>query len=95
MDSQSPIEFDKDNAISIAMQILREPGDFIGFIGANDKVLQFIYEDNGEIWVEHPSPRDGGSFGKYISVNDLEPTLINLPENLHKMCIPNLEFRGW
>ncbi|ODB99029.1 hypothetical protein A3197_16685 [Candidatus Thiodiazotropha endoloripes] len=87
--------FDKDTAISVAMQILREPGDFIGFIGTNEKVLQFYYEDDGRIWVEHPSQKDGGSFGKYIPVQELEPILINLPEKFHKMCIPNLEFRSW
>ena len=95
VDSNEPMEFDKDTAVSVAMQILRDPGDFIGFVGTNDKVLQFYYEDSGEIWVEHPSQRDGGSFGKYISLNDLESVLINLPEKFHKMCIPSLEFRSW
>lgn len=95
VDSAEPIEFDKDTVIGLAMQILREPGDFIGFIGSNDKVLQFYYEESGEIWVEHPSQRDGGSFGKYISLSDLEPLLIKLPEKFHKMCIPGLEFRSW
>ncbi len=95
VDGDEPVEFDKDTAISVAMQILREPGDFIGFVGSNDKVLQFYYEESGEIWVEHPSQIDGGSFGKMISLFELESVLVNLPEKFHKMCIPDLEFRSW
>lgn len=93
--SADPVSFDRDTAIDVALQILRTPGDFIGFIDSSERVIQFCFEEPGDIWVEHPSPRDGGSFGKRIAFADLEPLLINLPEKFHKMCMPGLEFRAW
>ena len=95
MPSSEPASFDKDTAVSVALQILRDPGDFIGFIDGNERVLQFYLQESGEVWVEHPSPKDGGSFGKLIPLSELESVLVNLPAKLHKMCLPGLEFRSW
>ena len=39
MPSSEPASFDKDTAVSVALQILRDPGDFIGFIDGNERVL--------------------------------------------------------
>ena len=93
--SSEPVSFDKDAVIDVALQILRAPGDFIGFIDSSDRVIQFYFEESGEIWVEHPSPKDGGSFGKVVLFSDLEPLLKDLPCKFHKMCLPGLEFRAW
>jgi len=93
--SSSPVLFDKDTAISVAMQILREPHDFIGFIDQDENVLQFYYEQTGDIWVEHPSQTDKGSYGKLIHIDEVESLLISLPEQFSKTCIPDLKFQAW
>ena len=93
--SSSPVVIDKDTAVDVALQVLRMPGDFIGFIDDSERVLQFRFEETEEVWVEHPSPIDGGSFGKNIAYIELEHHIINLPVKFHKMCIPGLEFQSW
>ena len=93
--SSDPIVFDKDTAVDVALQVLRKPGDFIGFIDSSERVLQFRFDESEQIWVEHPSPKDGGSFGKYIPYIELEQHIINLPDKLHKMCLPGMEFQSW
>ncbi|UAB68713.1 hypothetical protein INR79_09120 [Vibrio sp. SCSIO 43132] len=93
--SSNPIVIDKYTAVSVALQILREPDDFIGFIDSNERVLQVRFEESEQLWVEHPSPKHGGSFGKFIPYSELEALVINLPEKLHKMCLPGLVFQSW
>lgn len=93
--SSDPVVFDLDTAVDIALQVLRKPGDFIGFVDSNNRVLQFRFDESEQVWVEHPSPKDGGSFGKFVSYPEVEKLIKNLPEKLHKMCLPDLEFQSW
>ena len=39
--SSNPVELDRDSVISVALQVLREPSDFIGFIDAYGTTIQF------------------------------------------------------
>ncbi len=93
--SSSPVTFDKDTAISVAQQILREPKDFIGFTDFYGTTIQFHFDESGEIWVEIPFPQKGGSYGKHISLYDVENFIKELPETFTKECIPNGRFEAW
>ena len=93
--SSNPLNIDLVNAVGVALQILRKPGDFIGFVDSSNRVLQFRFDESEQVWAEHPSPKDGGSFGKFISYPEVEKLIINLPEKLDKTCLPDLDFQSW
>jgi hypothetical protein len=93
--SSDPVVFDLESAVDIAHQVLLMPGDFIGFVDSSNRVLQFRFDESEQVWVEHPSPKDAGSFGKFISYPEVETLIKNLPEKLHKTCLPGLEFLSW
>ena len=95
MPSSNPVALDKESAISMALQVLREPNDFIGFVDAYGTTIQFYCDDSGEIWVEIPYPSEHGSYGKHISLEEVEYFVQELPDIFTDECIPDGEFVAW
>ena len=93
--SSDPIVLDKDTAIGVAQQVLREPNDFIGFIDSSGTTIQFYCDESGEIWVEIPNPDEHGSYGKHISRNEVELFIKELPETFTNESIPDGKFEAW
>ena len=93
--SSDPVVLDRDTAIDVAQQVLREPRDFIGFIDEKGNTIQFYYDESGEILVEHPDSSKAGSYGKCILLSDVENVVKSLPEYFSKECISGLKFKAW
>lgn len=95
MPSSNPVMIDKEKAVRVVQEILREPGDFIGFVDSSGMIIEFNYDESGEVWVEIPYPDEKRSYGKLISKNDLESFIEKLPKDFTKKCIPGAEIREW
>lgn len=93
--STKPIELEKDTAIDVAMQILKEPNDFIGFVDQSGTTIQLYYDESEKIWVEIPYPEKRGSYGMHISISEVELFVKGLPSRYSNDCIPNGKFEEW
>jgi len=76
VESQTPLLTDRDTMISVALQTLRDEGDFFGIIDESNTTLQFMVQSNSEILIDIPMPAKGGSYNSIISPAELENTLL-------------------
>jgi len=95
VDSNAPYVTDRDTMISMAQQILREDGDFFGITDDNEVTLQFMVENGNKIWMEIPSPADGGSYGKQINASDLEAALLSIDQPFEPDKMAEFTFQKW
>lgn len=93
--ASEPVHLDRDTAVSVAMQVLRDPHDFIGFVDEAGETIQFYYDECGEIWMEFPCPSEGGSYGRHISLEEVEAAVRDLPTRFTKTSIANSRFEKW
>lgn len=93
--SSRPISIDRDKAIDLAKAMLKAPTDFVGFVDENGSTLQLIVEKSGSVWMEVPAPVEGGSYGKSITMHELDSAIGSMPMEFGVGCIPGMEFRPW
>ena len=95
VDAENAIEVDRDTLINIAMQILREEGDFIGVTSNFGCTLQFMVSGSGSLTMEIPSPENKESYAKEIHVSEIEDVLIPLKEDFCKESFSGMNFVSW
>ena len=85
VNSESPIDLDRNSVVNVAQQILRDPSDFFGLIDTDGKTLQFYYEESGKILMEMPCPERRVSLGRHISITDLGPRCSRFLSGFHRI----------
>lgn len=70
--------------------------NFIGFIDEAETTLQFYVDGIDDIWVEIPIVEKNGSYGKSISMVEMQSIIKNLePPFLDYKTKLELSFKGW
>lgn len=92
--SEDPIPTTLDKAKAILPEALVEEGDFFGLVDDEDTVLQFLKEHGG-VWMEVPSPNDGGSYGKRITLEEAIRAIDELGETIERVYMDGLVFEKW
>jgi len=75
---------------------LRSEDDYLGIIDGNENLLQILYEPGAErFWVELPLDAARASYGRYVTLAELEELILNLPQVFDRVHIPGLEYKPW
>lgn len=92
------------SAIEMSIKAIREQllgrlasaDDFLGLIDDRDNVLQILFEPSGKrFWVELPVDAARASYGRYMSLTELEELILSLPRIFDRSQIPDLEYKPW
>ncbi|MEA3275976.1 MAG: hypothetical protein U9Q81_11930 [Pseudomonadota bacterium] len=94
--SASPVQM---SAKAIREQLLHRfhsEDDYLGIIDDQDNTLQILCEPGEDrYWVELPMEKARASYGRYMSLADLEELMLSLPQVLDRSHIPDMEYRPW
>lgn len=75
---------------------LQSEDDYLGILDAEDQVLQILAEPGGErYWVEIPLDAAKASYGRHMSLAELNDLLAVLPNRFDQEQIPGLSYRPW
>jgi hypothetical protein len=70
--------------------------DFLGILDAHDNLLQILCEPGGQrFWVELPVDAAKASYGRYMSMPELNELIDGLPQLFDREHIPGLQYRPW
>lgn len=87
------------SARSIREQLLprlQTEDDYLGIIDTQDNVLQILCEPaSSRYWVELPLDAAKASYGRHMSLDELQDLMRQLPEVFDLREIPGLEYRPW
>lgn len=75
---------------------LNEDGDFFGLVDTQRTCLQIAYEsEEDKYWFEVPRPDIGGSYGKYLYLEEALEVLNSLPMHFPTEGLVGSEFVAW
>jgi len=75
---------------------LRSEDDYLGIIDGNENLLQILCERGAErFWVELPLDAARASYGRYVTLPELEELILNLPQVFDRGHFPGLEYKPW
>ena len=75
---------------------LRSEDDYLGIIDEQDNVLQILCEPQANrYWVELPMEAARASYGRFMSLAELEALVMSLPRIFDRSHIPDLEYKLW
>jgi len=94
VESTDAYEIELDWARNIVFDILRDDGDFFGLTDDAGVTIQFMREQD-RVWMEIPSPKDRGSFGRHIDILEVGSAITSLPANLSPREMDGFEFQPW
>ena len=94
--STSPVEMSVKSIREELLPRLHCEDDYLGIMDARDNVLQ-ILRDSGQdrYWVELPLEAARASYGRYMSISEVEELILDMPRVLDRSRIPGLEYRPW
>jgi hypothetical protein len=75
--------------------VLHMPDNFLGIVDKYENTLQFAVNKDRSIHIEIPSPKELGSYGKEISLEEALNTVRNLGEIITCETIGGLKFQKW
>ena len=81
--SDEAVAYPLDTIIDMAMQLVREDGDFLGVLDGSGKCVQFISTGAGLVEVDIPDPAKRGSHKKSITESALENQVKSLASLFH------------
>ncbi|WP_342662125.1 hypothetical protein [Thioflavicoccus mobilis] len=75
---------------------LQSEDDYLGILDADDQILQILVEPERErYWVEIPLDAAKASYGRHMSLAELNDLLAALPRLFEQDQIPGLRYRPW
>lgn len=75
---------------------LHSQDDYLGIIDEQDNVLQILCEPGEDrYWVELPVDAARASYGRFMSLVELEDLFMALPRVFDRTHIPELEYKPW
>ena len=94
--NNSPVKIGSGEIYEILVDVARKPKNFIGFVDSDNVTIQFMVDEFDKIWMEVPSAKDKGSFGKYINNEEMLNLINNLSEPYFKYINElNLKLVKW
>ena len=94
--SRDAVPIDQADIYSGLFGRLRTDGDFVGLIGAEGHTLQIMYHPEGDrYWVDLPRPELHGSYGAYMTFDEVADLLKALPSEFGPDALPSLTFEAW
>ena len=93
--SDSPTRTDLSGVLGLMDQVLVGDENFLGVVDADGNTLQFAANDDGSIWMEIPSPSEGGSYGRSSNLEDCKKALQEAEGQFTPKSVKGLEFQKW
>ncbi len=92
VDSTAPVPMELSDVREDLLPRVREEGDSLGLIDSNGTTLQMKLNPGSEYWIEIPVPEEEGSFGRQITLEEIESLFQSMPEEFDVDCIDSLDF---
>jgi hypothetical protein len=87
------------SAKAIRDQLLRRlhtEDDYLGILDAEDHTLQILREPGEDrYWVELPMDEARASYGRHVSLAELEELVLRLPQVFDRSALPGMEYKPW
>lgn len=94
--SASAVEMSAKSIREQLLARLRSEDDYLGIIDAQDNVLQILCEPGGDrFWVELPMDAARASYGRYMTLPELEDLVRTLPQVFDRSAFPDMQYRPW
>jgi len=75
---------------------LHSEDDYLGIIDEQDNVLQIMCEPGEDrFWVELPVDAARASYGRFMSLMELEELILTLPQVFDRNHITGLQYKPW
>lgn len=75
---------------------LQTEDDFLGIIDAEENILQILPEPGQQrYWVELPMDAAKASYGRHMSLAEVEALVREMPVLFQREAIPGLQYRPW
>jgi len=98
-DSISSVSAVEMSAKDIREQLLgrlHSEDDYLGIIDEQDNVLQIMSSpETDRFWVELPVDAARASYGRYMSLSELEELILSLPPVFDRSHIAGLKYKPW
>lgn len=99
IDSYRPEPMPLRHIVDLALDVLKNTGDFLGLVDDDQGLLQFMYlaREEGDarpIRVEIPDMARHGTYTRQLSPCELPDVLRRLPKRLSKDTVPGLHFES-
>ncbi|MFT5523210.1 MAG: hypothetical protein ACI9HK_001156 [Pirellulaceae bacterium] len=94
VDSEVPVPMDSAEIGAAFREHVREQDDFFGVVDAGGVVLQVMRNVHNRCWIEIPSQRKQGSYGRHTTIDEARELLANLPSALDSM-LDEMTFQKW
>ncbi len=96
IESCNTIRVNDEEFHRITSNIIGHEKNFIGFVDDENTTLQFYVEPTDKVWIEIPETKENGSYGAYISNNQMQSIFRNLgqPYCNYKNEL-QLKFQAW
>lgn len=72
-----------------------EPGSFLGLCCQDWPVLQFMWEEDGQVIIDVPLPKMGGSLTKKSEAEEPRTIIVDVFSGKNPQAIPGLRFVSW
>ena len=94
--SVSAVEMSSRSIREQLLARLRYADDFLGIIDAQDNLLQVLYEPGEDrYWVELPMDAARASYGRHLSLPELDALIRELPQVFDRSAFPDMHYRPW
>ncbi|UTM56109.1 hypothetical protein L4174_009635 [Photobacterium sp. CCB-ST2H9] len=94
--AQSPIEIGTGEIYGYLVDVAQCPNNFIGFTDSEGTTIQFMVDEFDKIWLDIPSVKDHGSYGKYFTNAEMTALVDGLTAPYNKYVKElNLELLKW
>jgi len=75
---------------------LHSEDDYLGIIDEEDNVLQIMREPGEDrYWVELPLDAARASYGRFMSMMELEELILSLPQVFDRAHITGMQYKPW
>jgi hypothetical protein len=84
-----------DDVLVLMDEILVSPGSFVSLTDAEGRMLQLIVDEEPDLCIDFPSPRERGSYGGRIEREIVKRTLREMQGQLTRESVAGLTFERW
>lgn len=75
---------------------LQTEDDFLGIIDAEENILQILPDPKRQrYWVELPMDAAKASYGRHMSLGEVDELIREMPVLFQRDAIPGLQYRPW
>lgn len=94
--SASALEMSAGDIRKQLLRRLQGEDDYLGILDVQGNILQIIPEpDRSSFWVELPMDAAKASYGRHMSMEELDDLICSLPRLFDQEQIPSLNYKPW